>query len=593
MLLADLRDACLVRANLQEACLVGVNLEGANLEGASLESAMGLLPRQLAGANLHEASLPATILEFNALVDFQRTSVTAARLFATTFVVSLLSCLTIWKTKDVQLLTDSAIIPYLHSSAAAAAAPTDEIYLIAPAALLAIYLWFLYNLQRVWDAVLELPAVFPDGRVLGQKGPRIITGLLRTHFRWMNPDAPSTRLIEKSLSVLLAYWIVPLVLLFFWARYLTLQEMHGTILQEALILIAVTAAGYCTTSTGRPAERWVVQGKPESPALARVKRLKPASVLIALFVVLSFLSSGTIAGVPHDKQRAPQYASTSIRRWAPSILWLLGYDPYAELTEASISLRPPNWTGADDQVSDVRGARLNGTNFRYAQAYGVFLAGAHLFRANFQGAFMSEADFRGADLGQANLKFAVLDRAQMNHANLDRAILDGANLTRVDLRSANLSYSSLANAELLDARLDGVSCYGAHAENASLVRGNLEKADMREAHLEGANLDSADLQQAYLWSTKLSGAHLQNAQLATAIFIDADLQGADLRGAHFNGTVLNGANLQDANLDGADLRGALQLAAYQVCSAKSHRGAILDDILQTQVDAQCGVPHQP
>ncbi len=591
LLLADLRDTCLVRANLQETCLVGVNLEGANLEGASLESAMGLLPRQLAGANLHEASLPATILEFNALADFKRTSATAARLFGTTLVVSLLSCLTIWKTKDVQLLTDSAIIPYLHSAAAAAAAPTDEIYLIAPAALLAVYLWFLYNLQRVWDSVLELPAVFPDGRVLGQKGPRIITGLLRTHFRWMNPDAPSTRMIEKSLSVLLAYWTVPLVLLFFWARYLTLQEMHGTVLQEALILIAVGAALYCTTSTGRPAERWVEQGKPESPAVARLKRLKPASVLIALFVVLSFFSIGTIAGVPHDQRRAPQFASASIRRWAPNVLWIVGYDPYAELTEASISQRPPDWTGADDQVQAVRGARLNGTDFRYAQAYGVFLAGAHLFRANFQGAFMSEADLRGADLGQANLKFAVLDRAQMNHANLDRAGLDGANLTRVDLRGANLSYSSLANAELLDARLDGVSFYGAHAENASLVRGNLEKADMREAHLEGANLDSADLQQAYLWSTKLSGAHLQNAQLGTAIFIDADLQGADLHGAHFNGTVLNGANLQDANLDGADLRGALQLAPYQVCSAKSRRGATLDDTLQAQVEAQCGAPH--
>jgi uncharacterized protein YjbI with pentapeptide repeats len=60
--------------------------------------------------------------------------------------------------------------------------------------------------------------------------------------------------------------------------------------------------------------------------------------------------------------------------------------------------------------------------------------------------------------------------------------------------------------------------------------------------------------------------------------------------------VLNGANLQDANLDGADLRGALQLAAYQVCSAKSHAGATLDDALQIQVAAQCGspsAPHQP
>jgi uncharacterized protein YjbI with pentapeptide repeats len=593
LLLADLRDACLVRANLQEACLVGANLEGANLEGASFDSSMGLLPRQVAGANLHEASLPAQIAEFNALPDFARTSNTAARLFSSIVALSVLSCLAIWKTKDIQLLADSAIIPYLHSATAAAAVPTDEIYLIAPAVLLVIFLWFLYNLQRVWDTVLELPAVFPDGRVLGQKGPRIITGLLRTHFRWMNPDAPSTRVIEKGASVALAYWLVPVVLLSFWARYLTLQEIHGSFLQIALVLVAVGVAFYCTTSVGRPADIWAAQGKPTKDYFARLKFLKPATLLICLLVFLSFISAGTVAGVPHNKDRAPQFGTASIRRWAPSLLWMVGYDPYAELTEASISTRPPNWSGADDQVSSVRGAHLNGTNFRYAQAYGIFLVNAHLFRANFQGAFLSEADMRGADLGQANLKFAVLDRAQMNHANLDRAELGGANLARVDLRGANLSYSSLADAVLVDARLDGASLYASHAENASLIRGNLEKADMREAHLDGADLESADLQQAYMWSTKLANANFQKAQLATAIFIDADLRGADLRGAQFNGTVLNGANMQDANLDGADLRGALQLAASQVCSAKSRQGALIDATLQVQVDALCGAVRQP
>ena len=70
LLLADLREACLVRADFSEACLVGTNLEGANLEGASLESSMGLVPRQIAGANVHEASLPAPVLEFRGLADF-------------------------------------------------------------------------------------------------------------------------------------------------------------------------------------------------------------------------------------------------------------------------------------------------------------------------------------------------------------------------------------------------------------------------------------------------------------------------------------------------------------------------------------------
>src|SRR5271156_487026 len=127
LLLADLRDALLVRANLQETCLVGANMEGANLEGASLETAMGMLPRQLAGANLHEASLPAQILEFNALPAFVAGSKTIARLFGTMMVVSFLSFVMIWKTKDIQLLSDSAIISFLHSPAAAAECKNEMI----------------------------------------------------------------------------------------------------------------------------------------------------------------------------------------------------------------------------------------------------------------------------------------------------------------------------------------------------------------------------------------------------------------------------------------------------------------------------------
>jgi uncharacterized protein YjbI with pentapeptide repeats len=588
LLLADLRDACLVRSNLQETCLVGANLEGANLEGASLETAMGLLPRQLAGANLHEASLPVQILEFNALPTFAAGSKTVARLFATIMVVSFLSFVMIWKTKDIQLLADSAIISFLHSPAAAAAMPTDQIYLLAPALLVALFLFFLYRLQELWDAVLELPAVFPDGRVLGHNGPRIVTGLLRTHFRWMDQDGHSTGMIQKSFSVLLAYWAVPIILLLYWARYLTLQDFHGTLLHQVLLLIAAGVAFYCSTQIGRPSEKWATDEKPTPPVVVKLKSLRPATVLAVLFVTMSLLAAGTLAGVPQDKARAPQFNTFDPRRWASRAMWVVGYDPYAQLTEASISPRPENWNGADEQVPGVRGARLNGTKFRYAQGYGIFLVNAHLFKADLQGAFLSGGDLRNADLGQANLQFAILDRANLQHANLDRAQLDGANCSRTDLRGANLSYSSMVGASLPDARLDGASLYSTNMESASLLRGNLEKADLREAHLANANLEGADLQQSYLWSAKLPGANLRKAQLATAIFIDADLQNADLSGAQLNGTVLNGANLKGAIFDDADLRGALQLTAAQVCSTKSHNGAFFDEALRSQIDSQCG-----
>ena len=588
LLLADLRDTCLARTNLEETCLVGANLEGANMEGAELASAMGLVPRQLAGANLRDATLPAQILEFPGLADFARASRTAVTFFGATIGLSLISWLMIWKTKDVQLISDASILPFLHSATASSALPTAEIYLIAPALLLAVYLTFQYHLQRLWDSALELPAIFPDGSSLDEHRPWIVTGLLRAHFRWLNHDAPSTRFIEKAISMLLAYWFVPFTLLCFWGRYLTQQDMHGTVLHILLFAAATAVAVYSTTRVGRPEEVWASEKK-LSAGIVKTFRTMSFSHLIAFVVVLLFLLSiGTTKGIPHDIGRAPQFSAADIRRWAPSAFWAVGYDPYADLTEAALSSRPSGWTGADDQLSTMKGARLNNTMFRYAQAYGVFLANAHLFRSDFTGAFLSEADMRGADLGQSTLRLAILDRAQMARTNLDRADLDGANMTRADLRGANLSYSSLVSATLVDAQLDGASLYSARLSGATLIRANLTKTDFREAHMEAANLEHAEMQQAYLWSAKLSAAHLDNAQLGTAIFIDADLRNADLRGAHFQGTVLTGANLQGANLDFADMHGALGVSAFQVCSAASRNGLQLDDAIQSQVNAQCG-----
>ena len=588
LLLADLRDACLVRADLEEACLVGANLEGANLEGASLETAMGLVPRQFAGANLRDALLAPHLMEFDAVTAFERESKNAFRYFWIMSAVSAISWLVIAKTRDVQLLTDSSIIPFLRSRAAGAALPMAESYLIVPVALFTLYVLFHFHLQRLWDSVVELPAIFPDGHTLGDTGPGILAGLLRTHFRWMNPDPSSTRLVEKAASLTAAYAIVPATLLLYWVRYLTRQEIHGTVLLALLTTASAGMATYATLKAGRPQERWAFENRWAQRAIRRIKAIHPVSVAATMAALLLLLSAGVIFGVPHDRGRAPQFGTTNIRRWAPDAFWWAAYDPYPDLTEASISQRPANWNGADDQVGYVDGLRANNAKFRYAQAYGAFFANSHLWRADFQGAFLSEADLRGADLGQSSLRYAVMDHAQMNHANLDRSNLDGADMRRADLREANLSYCSLTDSILIDARLDGASLYAARLPGATLTRAILEKADLRESQLPAAHMDHADLRSAYLWSARLPGADLGGAQLEGAILIGADLHGANLGGAQLAGTVLNGTDLSETGLDGADLRGALGLTAAQVCSAKSRRGAALDSDMATQVEALCG-----
>jgi uncharacterized protein YjbI with pentapeptide repeats len=590
LLLADLRDACLVRADLEDACLVGTNLEGANLEGATLETAMGLVPRQFAGADLRDAVLPMHIMEFEAATKFERAAGTAFRYFVPMMGASLVSWLAIWKTKDVQLLTDSAAIPLLHSRTAAAALPIAESYLLAPLLLLILYLVFQFHLQRMWSAALELPAVFPDGHPLEEGAKGVIGGLLRAQFRWFDQETSATLLIERFVAIGLAYWMVPFTLLLCWARYLTLQELRGTVLHALFVVVATGVALHATLKTGRPTEKWARERKWAERVGARLRHIRPTVAAILLGAILLFLSAGTIFGVPHDRSRAAQFPPHDIRRWAPMALWSFGFDPYADLTEASISRWPGNrGPAADDSLAAVVGPHLNNVKFRYAQAYGIFLANAHLWRADFEGAFLSDADFRGADLGQGSLRFAIADGARMNHANLNRASLEGADLSRADLRDANLSYASLEDATLVDARLDGANLYSAQLSGATLARANLDRVDLRGSSLDGAHLDHVSLRGAYLWSAKLLGADLGGAQLDNAILIGADLRGANLGGAHFQGTVLNEADLSGTSLEGADIRGALGLTTNQVCSAKSRRGAILDDALQMQVNARCGI----
>jgi len=589
LLLADLRDACLVRADLEESCLVGANLEGANLEGATLETAMGLVPRQLAGTNLRDALLAPQLMEFEAAVKFARNARLAHRYFGAMTMASLISWLLVSKTSDAQLVSDSAVLPFLHSRAAAAALPIAESYLIVPVALFLCYLLFHFHLQQLWESVEQLPAIFPNGDVLGEGQPAIIVGLLRTHFRWMNPEASSTRLVERGVALLLAYGIVPVTLLLFWARYLTRQEIHGTILQAALAVVATGIAIYASTKVGRPPEHWEFEGRWTQRVGAKIRATNPVKTAAVLGGLLLLLSAGTIAGAPHERTRAPRLSAMNIRRWAPTLFAWLGYDPYADLTEKSLSARP-SANVEDDQIPSVDGARLNGVKLRYAQAYGVFLANAHLLRSDLEGAFLSQADLRGADLGESDLRYSVMDQSRMHGANLDRSNLSGADLRRADLRGANLSHSALEDSFLEDARLEGASLYASRLDGATLNRANFEKADLRGAFLAGAHMDHADLQGAYLWSAVLSGADLGGAQFGGAILIAADLRGANLGGAQLGSAVLNNTNLNGTSLEGADLRGALGLTAAQVCAAKSRRGAAMDDSLRQQVEAQCGTP---
>lgn len=562
LLLADLRGACLIEADFSEANLVSTNLRGASLMGANLSTASGLVARQLAGASLFGAALPESLYPFEGVAK----AATVSNVLQVLLGAMTVMCLFLWAavaaTTDTQFVKNApAPIPFAGN-----VMPTLAFYLIGPMLLAGVYIAFHFYLQRLWEALGELPAIFPDGRRLTEFVPFSMVALAPQ--RLCEPDSPRTAFafLQRLFSKLLAYWMVPATLVLAWARYLVEQDWRGSLLQIFFILAAWAMSGFLPgneanlfASTAREPRQ---KDLPGSPHAGRFVALAAAGCLLLVLMTL-----GAILGAPHSATRGTNLPPSNFRRWSAHVFWPIGYDPFPNVSGQRISDAPAGWSGASSDLKSVKGAELRGVSLRYAEGGRTFFARAALQGADLSGGDFPEADFRSA--------------------NLTSASLQGTNLARANFQGADLTYAVLTGAIGVDAEFDAANLYNAVLMDVRLERANLSKADLRGAVLEDAELNQTDFSGAYMGGAKLPGALLEYARFMSAFLDGADLRGADLRGAIFTGTILSGANLSGANLDGADLRGALSVTAKQICSAKSYRGAQMDDALRQQVATTC------
>src|SRR6266568_4207853 len=546
--MANLRGASLVRTNLQSANLLGTELRGANLMGANAYGAEGLWFGRLGGTNLFDAVLPESI----SAVDSSKAIADATK------VARWFYFLTVGLSFVCGLLM-----------------------------LLALSLRFHFLLLRLWGSMAALPAVFPDGQTLEKDGPWYLMGLVRRHFRWQGESRSTMTVFETVLSTALAYWIVPATMFFFWLRYLPRQDFRGTLLHVFVITLSVitaTCVPFVVSRVLRPGDIRI----PKSKNVIRMI-LGTTRAALACGCILFLFSLGVNRGLPFDRGTSAGESTADVKRWASMVFQSVGYRPYADLTEATLSAPPPpgtEWT--DETVGEIKGARLNQMNLRFARGYRAFLVNAKLWRANLEGVYLSEADLRGANLREALLRSAILDRARVTHAVLVSANATGANFAAADMRFVDLSYGTFENAVLSNARISGASLYAVNLRNAQLLRTDLSRTDMRDTKLEHAVLSFANLERTDLSSAKLEEANLTGAILKGTILLDADLKKADLRGAFFTGAILGGVEMDGANLAGADLRGASGITAAQVCSASHGRLALMDPDLAAEVQVRCG-----
>jgi uncharacterized protein YjbI with pentapeptide repeats len=335
------------------------------------------------------------------------------------------------------------------------------------------------------------------------------------HFARLRRERPPLSRVQQWLSILLAWWAVPVTLFVFWGRLLPRHDWFGTSLHIGLL-----AAGIGFGWMSYRLARATLRGTPRQPFLwaqarrdARTyKRLAGIFGICAVAVIFYFTSFGAIEGIP-STTADPELGTYSLQRLVPRILGHIGFSPFANLVEEDVSTKPANWTGKTEEYPLVKGARLQGANMQYAEA---------------RSAFFANGDLRGANLRNANLLFADLSEASLD--------------------SATLSNADLTNANLTGAYLDAVDLGDAHVSYAKL-----SKAVIRRANLTKANFTGSDLSNAVLIATDLCGTNLMHAKFPKADFGGADLSGADLSGADLSGADLSGANLYGANLDAAIL----------------------------------------
>jgi len=530
-------------------------LRDADLREADLSGAKGMLGRQLGGSDLCGATLSADLGAFHEqrLKLVEELSKNAGKLFVSLLLLCLFALLTVAQTRDADLFTNQGTtkLPVVDAEVSVVL-----FYLLTPAVLLSVYVYFHVYLQRLWEALAQLPAVFPDGETLDRKShPWLVNDLIRDYFPRLHDECPPLSGIQRRLCVFLVWWLIPVSLLPFWAKYLVRRDWSVTLLHIAALVLAVWIAAlfYRLARATLKGNVWNFSlWRPPQQDRRLWARTNAALVLGTMF--FAGVSYAAFHGMPGPAQGERRYGaniplyggfreapgpvrSPLWKEWGPAFLGWFHCAPFAQITQADLSDRPSGWKGAaPEDVFPIKGAELQGVDLRYANATGTFLVNAAVH----------EAELRGVNLVGADLRRAYMVHSNFMGADLQGAILVGANLFQAHLCGANFE-RAIFSREYLKKPYPKAAYVG----EAKMIGVNLQHADLRNTNLRGADLRGADLRWADLRGADLRSpapreANPPPSDPRTGKPRPTDLRGADLRGAN-----LHGAYISNAYLDGA------------------------------------------
>jgi uncharacterized protein YjbI with pentapeptide repeats len=585
----DLQGANLSRCSFAGANFCNADLWNASLSDSDLTQASNLLPAQLAATDLTRATLPETLNSFEALGSVEALSQNSAKVFITILVAVVYSFLTIAGTKDVEVLTNSnsSRLPVIGAEI-----PIVGFYVATPLILLALFIYFHIYLQRLWEAIAKLPAVFPNGRRLDEKTyPWLMNDLARQHFPRLRSPAPPLAGLQAALSIFLGYGIVPLTLGALWLRFLRFATPFVTGIHLIVIAVAIGSAAYYLRLFRETLCR---QGSRITPAARLSYFIGARRGLPAGGCILLATLGWSLAVFLLPKPRLGQF---------------LRLDTAPRVNDEDISTKPSSWTGLDAnrdaELGLTKGAVLNNKSLRGIQADGAFLAKAEIARLDLCHGDFSRADLRQTRMSDVKARKARFARCHFADdvppsrvSSVDDALRKAAhpaamqrcNFEGSDFFHAILNFVWVLDSDFSDVNFTKANCIGALFRNC-----DFKDARFHWANCNYAVFDTEELTRRGSDRFNMQGANFRDADCSDAKFIRCDLKGAGFDDAVLDHSAFDAVNLAEAHFDrawlqGTDFSGAEGLTEDQLLKAKTLYNVTLPEYLRGKLLKEVATP---
>jgi len=430
----DLSECDLTNCSFDFAQLDGASLRNSRLRHVRLGDATGLVTSALGGADVSGAILPESVARFEMLGTLSDACKSCRMLLFTLLSACAYTVVTIGTTTDAQLaiVSGSVPLPLLASSV-----PIRSFMLVAPLGLALMFCNFHLQLLRLWEGCAKMPAVLSNGHTIDQALHLWLpVGLIRSQVPLLRSRGQRFGTLQRWLAMFLGYGVAPATLYFVWARSAGLHDRW-------LSGVQVVAFASCLGAA------WAFRSAMRRTLAAKAQR--------------------------HIRRRFDALIICAMATLIPAMVMWLG--------------RP--WLGYVPNLTDFRGAKMDGANVAGLVAQG--------------------ADFTGAQLRHADMDSSNLHLANMRSASLNDATLREANLTRADLRETHLRQSNLLAAKLTRAQAMGSDFAGAYLHSADLTG-----IDLTNARLCNAVFGTANLRNARLAGANVSGANLASVRGLTS-----------------------------------------------------------------------------